>query len=89
MVTLQSGAQGQACDRYIPALSPPPVEAHFSRAGGCKGLKTWGEGGSGSREVRRDAIPAGMPAAVRVREAPLQQALPRPSVQIKTFSLSS
>ena len=61
VVTLQSGAQGEACDHYIPTLSPPPVETHFSRTGGCKGLKTWGEGGSGSREVRRDAIPARMP----------------------------
>ena len=55
------GAQGQAFDRYIPALSPPPVETHFSITGGCKGLKTWAEEGPGSREVRRDAIPAGMP----------------------------
>ena len=61
VVTLQSGAQGEACDHYIPALSPPPVETRFSRTGGCKGLKTWGEGGSGGREVRRDAIPARMP----------------------------
>lgn len=55
------GAQGQVFDRHIPALSPPPVETHLSITGGCKGLKTWAEEGLGSREVRRDAIPAGMP----------------------------
>lgn len=55
------GAQGQVLDRYIPALSPPPVQTHLSITGGCKGLKTRAEEGLGSREVRRDAIPAGMP----------------------------